>query len=854
MSTLIPTGFDNITVLRGSKYIGVWDWEDCDFTGMTATVKIKNIHPDFNDVKNAYEVGVATVCPLDVDNNPYINRIQIELSKEDTLKFAIPASEDFSFGDESGYYSVLNIILDDGTVVLTANVKVVNSLEAETLDFLLDEKDEAIIINQKLDSLVSFNAEFITQRDAYLQTLSDAQTNIDMQVEDITTKHGEINQIKDDVIALKGQVETIFDNFDDRYLGPFAIAPILDNDGEALAVGAIYLDTVDKELKFYNGVSWDSPVAAAQTYAQQASQSASDANASKLAAKQSEDNAKASEEIATQKANQILNLDVDFQMLNPGEIATGSYNPETGVMTFSIPKGDKGDAFTYNDFTPEQLESLKGADGLSAYEIAINNGFIGTEQDWLDSFNTPPAVEEIPELPISKITGLNVALGEKVNVSDVQDVLNSVDTNKPLSANQGRILKGFIDNINTVLNSDDTTLDELQEIVNFIKQNKSILDTLGISNIAGLQSALNAKADKTEIYTKTILDLKISTQQFDKPTRGPLFIKVSPSSIKIPAGLKLTVGTNSFKLVSDLTLSLENNLDTGVKREGTDYFVYAKSDATFYISESESITTDRLIGGFHYGLVGETEAATGNKTEAMMVEQRGIWSHSCWDLKFKPTANPRGMNFAQGIWVNIYLADEDIAIRGYPSPWKDPYATTRVKAKIAAGTTEYGRAIPKIPLAFGGNGTLTYGKFTWFQACELASSLNCFLVDYSKFPALAYGVDEQKSSATNSYETTVGAIEHYPNLTSRYMEQAAGVQWIWGRDVQGIGGSGWLTGVTDSRGDIYAPANTPTAVILGGYRDYGVLAGSRASHWSLYVWGSLWNFGCRFACDHLELE
>lgn len=28
-------------------------------------------------------------------------------------------------------------------------------------------------------------------------------------------------------------------------------------------------------------------------------------------------------------------------------------------------KGDKGDPFTYADFTPEQLESLKGKDGIS---------------------------------------------------------------------------------------------------------------------------------------------------------------------------------------------------------------------------------------------------------------------------------------------------------------------------------------------------------------------------------------------------------------------------------------------------------------------------------------------------------
>lgn len=34
------------------------------------------------------------------------------------------------------------------------------------------------------------------------------------------------------------------------------------------------------------------------------------------------------------------------------------------------PKGDKGD---------------KGDDGLSAYEVAVENGFVGTEQQWLES-------------------------------------------------------------------------------------------------------------------------------------------------------------------------------------------------------------------------------------------------------------------------------------------------------------------------------------------------------------------------------------------------------------------------------------------------------------------------------------
>lgn len=54
-------------------------------------------------------------------------------------------------------------------------------------------------------------------------------------------------------------------------------------------------------------------------------------------------------------------------------------------------KGDKGDPFRYEDFTPEQLAALKGPkgdkgdDGLSAFKIAQLNGFQGTEVEWLKS-------------------------------------------------------------------------------------------------------------------------------------------------------------------------------------------------------------------------------------------------------------------------------------------------------------------------------------------------------------------------------------------------------------------------------------------------------------------------------------
>lgn len=78
------------------------------------------------------------------------------------------------------------------------------------------------------------------------------------------------------------------------------------------------------------------------------------------------------------------------------------------------------------------------------------------------------------------------------------DNLVTADSTKALTAAQGKQLKDFLDNINTILTSDDTSLDEIQEIVNYIKQNRQILEQLGISNIAGLEVALAARVLNTD--------------------------------------------------------------------------------------------------------------------------------------------------------------------------------------------------------------------------------------------------------------------------------------------------------------------------------------------------------------------
>ena len=47
-----------------------------------------------------------------------------------------------------------------------------------------------------------------------------------------------------------------YDTFDDRFLGAKSSNPSVDNDGDALATGALYFNTTDNNMRVYNGSAW----------------------------------------------------------------------------------------------------------------------------------------------------------------------------------------------------------------------------------------------------------------------------------------------------------------------------------------------------------------------------------------------------------------------------------------------------------------------------------------------------------------------------------------------------------------------------------------------------------------------
>lgn len=355
------------------------------------------------------------------------------------------------------------------------------------------------------------------------------------------------------------------------------------------------------------------------------------------------------------------------------------------------------------------------------------------------------------------------------------------------------------------------------------------------------------------------LGLMHNSQFYKLDAFTPAFIKTAARTISVKAGTSAMV--DGVKLAWSANTSV--TMPTLVA--GTDYAIYACTDRTIRADSNMSAPTgyttanSRQIGGFHYGLVapattvaGGSFATTGNGmiwVQSNVDDIAGINKFSIWDLKFRPAcSNPAGMVLVNGrTWVDIYLCSTDTAANG----------TSKYNTNIASGTV-----LPKIPAAFGGNGTTTYPTLNWWVANELARSSQKRLIRESEFVDAAFGVTENQSIdvTASTYPTTL----RNAGYTSKYgIEQSSGHHWIWGedsnfysevaspagtyRDVNGNNGAG--TG----RGQNYTFGTYGLArVILGGTRSSGANSGSRSSLWANHPGYSDWGRGLRAACDHLQ--
>lgn len=147
---------------------------------------------------------------------------------------------------------------------------------------------------------------------------------------------------------------------------------------------------------------------------------------------------------------------------------------------------------------------------LSQLKGWFKRGMYPTESqfgDWLDSF-----FHRDDKIPVGSVDGLAEAINGKAEKSSVDTLSQSVTTvsQQAIAADQkaqqaieeaGNIIStlrdgvapagdtlaklyALIQTINEVLHSDDVTLDTVQEIVAFIKNNKDVIDTISTSKVS----------------------------------------------------------------------------------------------------------------------------------------------------------------------------------------------------------------------------------------------------------------------------------------------------------------------------------------------------------------------------------
>lgn len=288
--------------------------------------------------------------------------------------------------------------------------------------------------------------------------------------------------------------------------------------------------------------------------------------------------------------------------------------------------------------------------------------------------------------------------------------------------------------------------------------------------------------------------------------------RTGAGTVSVKAGTVIELGGLLYPFATATAVSMPT------LTAGNDYAIYLcndgvlRADASMTAPTGFDATTSRRIGGFHYAPGGNAGGTSGGNTTPAINE------YSLWDLKWRPACpDPRGMALvADAFWCDIYLAGVNHYADG----------TSRNNVAIADGSSP-----PKLPAAFGGNGSTAYANMTWWVAAEVMASHGKRLLSFQEFAAAAYGTTENQSrgndpvttglSTTNSGSDN-GDSEH----TSKWgIVQATGCMYVWGSEWSGPNAAATWANTNGGRGQVYQIGST--AYLGGGYGS-GVNAGSRS--------------------------
>ena len=140
-------------------------------------------------------------------------------------------------------------------------------------------------------------------------------------------------------------------------------------------------------------------------------------------------------------------------------------------------KGDKGDT------------GSTGAAGKSAYQYAVEGGYTGTEAEFsarmaADIPTVDTTLTQSGKAADAAVAGNRLsALSEEI-ITTAESKVAAHNAGTDTHSDIRLLIQSLTDRLNALADSDDTTLDQLSEIVAYIKSNKSLIDAITTDKVS----------------------------------------------------------------------------------------------------------------------------------------------------------------------------------------------------------------------------------------------------------------------------------------------------------------------------------------------------------------------------------
>ena len=197
------------------------------------------------------EFGTGTVEQIRAGTTVTITKINAGNLPFDETRTLLEFTRDTNIEELGNSVEAINNLNNnlDKLLIVEDNLPIINNVEAikESIVTL----DINILALQNIDTNMS---SINTVEDNLTEVVSVAQNIVPNLTEilNVDTLASQVTQDKSDVSSMKLAVETIYDTFDDRFLGTKTVDPTLDNDGNALIDGAMYFNTSSNTMKVYD--------------------------------------------------------------------------------------------------------------------------------------------------------------------------------------------------------------------------------------------------------------------------------------------------------------------------------------------------------------------------------------------------------------------------------------------------------------------------------------------------------------------------------------------------------------------------------------------------------------------------